>query len=88
MNRKSNNRFLYHYFLYFIYLSLTNMNIEGKNYRTIWFHEEKAEIICIIDQRYLLRQFIIEHLHSVKEVARAIKGMHVRGAGLIRAAAG
>jgi methylthioribose-1-phosphate isomerase len=65
-----------------------NMKVEGKNYRTIWFNEERPEVICIIDQRYLPHEFIVEDLHSVNEVAHAIKDMHVRGAGLIGATAG
>ena len=64
------------------------MKVQGKNYRTIWINEEKEEVISIIDQRYLPHQFIIEDLHSSREVACAIKEMHVRGAGLIGAAAG
>jgi methylthioribose-1-phosphate isomerase len=64
------------------------MKVEGKNYRTIWFNEERPEVISIIDQRYLPHKFIIEDLHSVNEVAHAIKDMHVRGAGLIGATAG
>src|SRR5690242_8972714 len=64
------------------------MNVNGKNYRTIWLNEEDDAIISIIDQRYLPHQFIIEELHSVNEVVRAIKDMHVRGAGLIGATAG
>jgi methylthioribose-1-phosphate isomerase len=64
------------------------MNVNGKHYRTIWLKEDDDETISIIDQRYLPHQFIIEELHSVNEVAQAIKDMHVRGAGLIGAAAG
>jgi len=64
------------------------MNVNGKHYRTIWLKENDDETISIIDQRYLPHQFIIEDLHSVNEVAHAIKDMHVRGAGLIGATAG
>ncbi len=64
------------------------MNVEGKNYRTIWLKEDDETIISIIDQRYLPHKFIIEDLHSVNEVVQAIKDMHVRGAGLIGATAG
>jgi methylthioribose-1-phosphate isomerase len=64
------------------------MKVQGKNYRTIWINEANREVISIIDQRHLPHQFIIEDLHSVSEVVQAIKDMHVRGAGLIGAAAG
>jgi methylthioribose-1-phosphate isomerase len=64
------------------------MKVSGKNYRTIWLKEDDAEVISIIDQRQLPHKFIIEHLHSVNDVVSAIKEMHVRGAGLIGAAAG
>jgi len=63
------------------------MNVNGKNYRTIWLNEDDDTIISIIDQRYLPHQFVIENLHSVQEVVHAIKDMHVRGAGLIGATA-
>ena len=65
-----------------------NMKVLGKNYSTIWLKEEDDEVISIIDQRYLPHRFIIEDLHSVSEIVHAIKDMHVRGAGLIGAAAG
>lgn len=64
------------------------MKAGGKNYRTIWLKEDSREIISIIDQRHLPHQFVIEDLHTVHEVADAIRDMHVRGAGLIGAAAG
>jgi methylthioribose-1-phosphate isomerase len=64
------------------------MNIDGKHYRTIWLKKDDPQIIQIIDQRYLPHKFVIEDLKTVDEVARAIKDMHVRGAGLIGATAG
>jgi methylthioribose-1-phosphate isomerase len=64
------------------------MKVEGKHYRTIWPKKGNDEIIQIIDQRYLPHKFVIEDLTNVKETARAIKDMHVRGAGLIGATAG
>jgi len=64
------------------------MNIYGQHYRTIWVAENNPKIVQIIDQRPLPHDFIIEDLTTVQEVARAIKDMHVRGAGLIGAAAG
>ena len=64
------------------------MKVHERHYRTIWISEDNDEVISIIDQRYLPHQFIIENLNSVHEVVVAIKDMHVRGAGLIGAAAG
>ena len=63
------------------------MNVNGKNYRTIWVKEEDDTIISIIDQRYLPHQFVIKDLHSAGNVVLAIKDMQVRGAGLIGATA-
>jgi len=64
------------------------MKVQGKDYQTIWINEANREVISIIDQRHLPHQFVIEDLHSVNELVHAIKDMHVRGAGLIGAAAG
>lgn len=64
------------------------MNIKGKHYRTIWLKENDKNVVQIIDQRSLPHQFVIEDLKYVEDVARAIKDMHVRGAGLIGVAAG
>jgi methylthioribose-1-phosphate isomerase len=46
------------------------------------------DVVSIIDQRALPHRFVVEDLRNVKDVARAIKEMHVRGAGLIGATAG
>ena len=64
------------------------MKVQGKSYRTIWINEENEQVISIIDQRYLPHRFVTEDIHTVSEMERAIKDMHVRGAGLIGAAAG
>jgi methylthioribose-1-phosphate isomerase len=64
------------------------MKVNGKNFRTIWLKENDESIIQIIDQRQLPYEFVIEDLRTVDEVAAAIKDMHLRGAGLIGAAAG
>ena len=64
------------------------MNVYGKHYRTIWLKEDDAHVVQIIDQRHLPHQFVVEDLRTVDDVARAIKDMHVRGAGLIGATAG
>src|ERR1700741_918245 len=64
------------------------MKVKGKHYFTIWLKGNDTSTICIIDQRKLPHQFIIEELNSVSDVVLAIKDMHVRGAGLIGATAG
>ncbi len=64
------------------------MNIEGRHYRTIWLDPEDPGIVRAIDQRHLPFSLVIEELSTVRQVAVAIKDMHVRGAGLIGAAAG
>ncbi|MCB9077016.1 MAG: S-methyl-5-thioribose-1-phosphate isomerase [Anaerolineaceae bacterium] len=64
------------------------MNVNGRHYRTIWLKDNDPTVVQIIDQRHLPYEFVIEDLASVEAVARAIKEMHVRGAGLIGATAG
>lgn len=64
------------------------MNVHGKHYRTIWLKEDDDTVVQIIDQRPLPHKFVIEDLKTVDEVARAIKDMHIRGAGLVGATAG
>lgn len=64
------------------------MKINGTPYRTIWPEENDPKTICIIDQRHLPHRFVIEELKTVDDFCAAIKDMHVRGAGLIGAAAG
>jgi methylthioribose-1-phosphate isomerase len=64
------------------------MNINGRAFRTIWLKQDDPKIIQIIDQRYLPHRFIIEEIATVEQMAMAIKDMHLRGAGLIGAAAG
>ncbi len=56
------------------------MKVQGKDYRTIWWNQNNDDIINIIDQRYLPHKFIIEELHTVRQVFSAIKDMQVRGA--------
>ena len=62
------------------------MKIEGKNYRTIWFDEQTAEV-KIIDQTKLPHQFSIKRLNNFNDSLNAIKKMEVRGAPLIGAMA-
>lgn len=64
------------------------MNIDGQHYRTIWIKQGDARVVQIIDQRYLPYQLVIEDLSTVDQMTRAICEMHLRGAGLIGAAAG
>lgn len=62
------------------------MLVKNKRYKTIWLDDDKR--VKIIDQRYLPHKFIIETISTTKDMAKAIKDMHLRGAGLIGAAAG
>jgi methylthioribose-1-phosphate isomerase len=64
------------------------MNVGGQHFRTIWLKEGDPSVVQIIDQRSLPHQFVIEEITSVAQMAVAIREMHVRGAGLIGAAAG
>ncbi len=64
------------------------MNVNGKHYRTIWLKEDDPHVVQVIDQRHLPHKFVIEDLITVDDVARAIKDMHIRGAGLVGATAG
>lgn len=64
------------------------MNVQGNPTRTIWLHPEDPAVVQIIDQRALPHNWVVEDLKSVKDVAVAIRDMHVRGAGLIGATAG
>ncbi|MCH5276510.1 MAG: S-methyl-5-thioribose-1-phosphate isomerase [Desulfovibrionaceae bacterium] len=62
------------------------MNVNGRHYRTIWI-EPSTEVLTIVDQAVLPHRFQTRELFSVEDVARAIRDMHVRGAGLIGATA-
>ncbi len=64
------------------------MKIYGKQYRTIWPDPDDTRRVLIIDQRQLPHKFIIEPLTCLDDAVTAIRDMHVRGAGLIGAAAG
>ncbi|MGZ3846933.1 MAG: hypothetical protein ACXVBH_12795, partial [Flavisolibacter sp.] len=64
------------------------MKVNGKAFRTIWLKPGDERVIQIIDQRHLPHHFVIEDLETVEQMVRAIKDMHLRGAGLIGAAAG
>src|SRR3954468_24273935 len=63
------------------------MNVHGRPYRTIWPKPGEERVIQLIDQRALPHRFVVEQVRTVAEMAAAIREMHVRGAGLIGAAA-
>jgi len=64
------------------------VNVDGKHFQTIWLKPGDERVVQVIDQRFLPHQFVIEDLTTVAQMATAIREMHVRGAGLIGAAAG
>ena len=64
------------------------MKVGGTYYRTIWPDETDRSLIHLIDQRFLPHRFVLAEVRNVDEMAIAIREMHVRGAGLIGAAAG
>jgi methylthioribose-1-phosphate isomerase len=64
------------------------VKVQGQHYRTIWPNESNHRVIQLIDQRFLPHRFVIEEVSTVQGMADAIREMHVRGAGLIGAAAG
>jgi methylthioribose-1-phosphate isomerase len=64
------------------------LNVECRHYRTIWLKDDDGKVVQVIDQRFLPHQFVVEDLTTLRDVARAIQDMHVRGAGLIGATAG
>ncbi|MGI8821630.1 MAG: S-methyl-5-thioribose-1-phosphate isomerase [Chthoniobacterales bacterium] len=64
------------------------MNVRGQHFHTIWLKRGEPQVVQLIDQRFLPHQFVIEEVRTVEQMARAIREMHVRGAGLIGAAAG
>ena len=63
------------------------MNIGGAHFRTVWLNEPEYLSVHIINQQALPFKFEILDLHTVNDVANAIKDMNVRGAGLIGATA-
>ncbi len=59
------------------------MLINGTPHRTIWLDPNDPATVCIIDQRALPFQWVVERLSRVEDAAVAIRDMHVRGAPLI-----
>jgi len=64
------------------------VKVGGKHFRTIWRKPDDERVVQLIDQRFLPHDFVIEEVRTVKQMATAIRDMHVRGAGLIGASAG
>ncbi|MDQ3313295.1 MAG: S-methyl-5-thioribose-1-phosphate isomerase [Verrucomicrobiota bacterium] len=64
------------------------MNVGGQHFRTIWLKPGDPRVVQLIDQRFLPHRFVVEDVTTVEQMAIAIRDMHVRGAGLIGAAAG
>jgi methylthioribose-1-phosphate isomerase len=67
---------------------LRSVKVGGKHFRTIWRKPDDKCVVQLIDQRFLPHEFVIEEVRTVKQMATAIREMHVRGAGLIGASAG
>ncbi|OFX18688.1 MAG: S-methyl-5-thioribose-1-phosphate isomerase [Bacteroidetes bacterium GWA2_31_9b] len=63
------------------------MQVNGKDYHTIWVKETDTETIQIIDQRFLPFEFKIVDLKTPENIYTAIKEMWLRGAPLIGVAA-
>lgn len=64
------------------------MKVGGQHFRTIWLKPADDRVVQLIDQRFLPHRFVIEDAGTTAQIATAIREMHVRGAGLIGAAAG
>jgi methylthioribose-1-phosphate isomerase len=62
------------------------MKVDGKPTRSIWL-EPDGWSVGIVDQTLLPHRFAVARLTSLDDAARAIRGMQVRGAPLIGAAA-
>ncbi len=59
------------------------MNIDGKHFTAVWLDPTNAEIVQIIDQRFLPFEFKIKSLTKTEDFHFAIQNMLVRGAPLI-----
>ena len=64
------------------------MKVGGQHFRRIWPHPTNERVVQLFDQRFLPHRFVVEEVSTVKQMADAIRQMHVRGAGLIGASAG
>ncbi len=59
------------------------MQVNAKNYHTIWVHSENKQIVRVIDQRKLPFEFEVVDLYTAADAFEAIRNMTVRGAPLI-----
>ena len=59
------------------------MQVNGKNYHTIWIHPTNKTIVQVIDQRKIPFEFQLVDLKTPADTFEAIKNMTVRGAPLI-----
>jgi methylthioribose-1-phosphate isomerase len=59
------------------------MQVNGKNFQTIWVHPDNKHLINVIDQRKLPFEFQVIGLKTPVDAFEAIKNMTVRGAPLI-----
>lgn len=62
------------------------MKVDGVHYRSLWWDAE-ADVLQIIDQRWLPHDFRVEPVPTLEAFATAISQMRVRGAPLIGATA-
>jgi methylthioribose-1-phosphate isomerase len=62
------------------------LKVDGTHYRSLWWNAE-AEVLEIIDQRWLPHDFRTQQVVSMQDFADAIREMRVRGAPLIGATA-
>lgn len=62
------------------------MQVDNKNYQSIWLDESDPAVVKVIDQQKLPFFFETRELRSVEDVYCAIKDMTLRGAPLIGAA--
>eukprot|EP00038_Savillea_parva_P021643 m.35723 g.35723 ORF g.35723 m.35723 type:complete len:401 (+) comp5317_c0_seq1:85-1287(+) len=63
------------------------MKVDGRHYRTIWIEPSSGEV-TVIDQQVLPHCFETITVGTYEDMARVIKNMRIRGAGLVGAAAG
>ena len=61
------------------------MQVNGKNYRTVWM---EGQTIRMIDQSLLPHKFEIIDINNLQELKNAINNMNIRGAGAIGASGG
>ena len=62
------------------------MKVNGKHYRSLWW-DDKANVLEIIDQRWLPHDLRVQQVGTMQDFAEAISEMRVRGAPLIGATA-